>query len=221
MGLFWLAENDNSTEYDRFSRYNKKREESILNNQKNKINQMKNEQAKINSRAEMNRQIDIYNKNQNPKEKNSVEKYSNTTGTIVTGSLKVGIGADITGGIVQSKTDSGLYKKCALVSFCPAVGPILQASGGVHGVFSAGEYNTGLSASACATATAAGGVGGAVSNCTIFYDSSSKKKNLGFKNGRELFDSSNQTTAIGGVFGASLGVSGALCPQMTICSTPK
>lgn len=220
-GLFWLADNDNSTDYERYSRYNKNREESILNNNKNTVNQMKNEQAKKYSQLEMDRQIDNYNKNRPPQEKSVAEKYSTTTGTIVTGSLKVGIGADVTGGIVKSKTDSGLYKRCALVSFCTAAGPIVQASGGVHGVFSAGEYNSGLSASACATVTAAAGVGGAVSNCTTFYDSSGRKKNLGFKSGKELFDPSNQTTAVGGVFGASLGASGALCPQVTICSTPK
>ncbi|MEB6677411.1 RHS repeat-associated core domain-containing protein [Acinetobacter haemolyticus] len=150
------------------------------------------------------------------------DKYSRTNGTVVTGSFKLGVGGDFTAGVVGSKTDVGTAKTCALMSFCPAAGPIVQASAGLHKVFSAGEYNSGISASACATGTAAAGVGGAVSNCTTFYDSSTMtKQNLGFKNGNELFDSSNQTTTVGGVVGASAGVNAAVCPQITICTVPK
>ncbi|WP_332604544.1 hypothetical protein [Acinetobacter sp. ESBL14] len=177
---------------------------------------------KVASRDEASRKQRESEAQQSAKVKPITEKYSRTNGYGVTASVKAGAGVDITAGIVDSKTDAGTVKKCGLVSFCPAAGPIVQATGGIHKIFSAGEFNSGVSASACSTGTIAAGVDGAVSNCTTFYDSSTMSKtNLGFKNGNELFDSSNQTTTIGGVFGASAGVNAALCPQITICSALK
>ena len=79
---------------------------------------------------------------------------------MATFSLKAGVGADVSVGFVGSKTNNGKVKSCGLVSFCPSAGAIVQATGGVHKLYSSGEYNSGISASACATAAA--GVGGAI-----------------------------------------------------------
>ncbi len=162
------------------------------------------------------------------KRANEINKYVNeytgnntTEGVIVTTSLKAGVGADITAGLVNSRTQDNKLKKCAVVSFCPSAGPVVQATGGIHKVFSAGEYNNSLSASACVTGTLAVGGGVSAANCTTFYDSSGMRKNLGFKNGRELFDVTNQTTSLGGVVGAAAGVNAAICPQLTLCTVPK
>lgn len=135
--------------------------------------------------------------------------------------LKAVGGFDISAGKVSSKTIDNKTKQCAVVFFCPAAGAVLQASGNLQKVYSSGEFNTGLSVSTCING-AAGAVAGATGSvCTTIFDSSGMKKNLGFKTPSELLSLENQTISAGGSLGAGGGVSGSICPQLNICSTPK
>ena len=120
-----------------------------------------------------------------------------------------------------SKTDDNKLKSCKLVSLCPSIGPVAQATGNVQKLYSAGEMNSGISVSTCATVVGGAAIGVTGSNCTTIFDSSSIKENFGFKTPTELYDLKNQTVTVGGVAGAGLGYSGSICPQITICSVPK
>lgn len=154
-------------------------------------------------------------------QKSISDMMTRTEGTVVGGSFKFVGGFDGLAGSAYSKTDDNKIKSCKLVSFCPSIGAVAQATGNVQKLYSAGEMNSGISISTCATGVAGATVGGTASNCTTIFDSSGIKQNFGFKTPKELYSLSNQTVTVGGVAGAAVGVSGSICPQITICSVPK